>query len=102
MGNKKKPQPQSSGSGPRPDLLKEVDKVRPSRVFGKKVRVPVRVQTAADLWLDMFMEFSAILLGSEHFQTHGIHNTGMVIPSAAMLADEALAKFQDRWPGVEI
>ena len=61
-----------------------------------KVRIPREISSAASLWLDFFQEFADIAVA----ESPGAGGDQLAIGRARILADHALAAFQDRFPGV--
>lgn len=64
-------------------------------LFKRVGKVPRSVMSAADLWLDMYMQFADTLLMRES------GNDLQQVSRAAQLADMALDIYQQRWPNVD-
>ena len=64
-----------------------------------KVRIPREISSAASLWLDFFQQFCDRTVddaGASHTADKA------AVERARILADHALAAFQDRFPGVHL
>lgn len=69
---------------------------QPSSPFPRKSPpIPGQVRDAAGLWLEMFMGFIGVLVDPEQ---SGLDP--LVAHRARVLADQALAEYENRWPGV--
>ena len=61
-----------------------------------RVRIPREVESASSLWLDFFQQFSDSTIAD----SPGTTGDQLAIGRARILADYALAAFQERFPGV--
>ena len=60
------------------------------------IRIPREISSAASLWLDFFQQFADSTIAD----SPGVSGDQQAIGRARILADYALAAFQDRFPGV--
>jgi len=74
---------------------KPVEEILFTRDTGKKV--PVKVQDAADLWLDLFTNIAGMTALDPENPTPGMTRE-MWLDEAAILADHALSLYESRWP----
>ncbi len=65
----------------------------------KRIRIPHQVQSAGELWLEFFSQFCDIVIDRDSVPSRPITDE-LCIDRARILADRALAAFQDRFPGV--
>ena len=65
-------------------------------LFKRTTTVPRRVVSAADLWLELFIEYSDEVLRENHERP-----ALWIMYRASELADAALDVYQNRWPNVE-
>ena len=61
-----------------------------------KIRIPREISSAADLWLDFFQQAIDFTVS----ESPGAGGDQLAIGRARVIADHALAAFQDRFPGV--
>ncbi len=64
----------------------------------KRIRIPHQVQSAGELWLEFFGQFCDLVV--DNHETWNTRKDMEAIDRARILADRALAAFQDRFPGV--
>lgn len=64
--------------------------------FARTPRVPRRVESAARLWLDFFVDYSLGLVAHEPREPYQV-----TLERARDMADKGLELFQERWPKVE-
>jgi hypothetical protein len=77
---------------------KPVEEILFTRDNGK--RVPIRIQDAADLWLDMFMNIAGMTAperSESHFKVDA-DNQRLWLLSSAECADYGLELYESRWP----
>ncbi len=89
---------------PRPNGKKKRRSSREARsVFSpKRIRIPHQVQSAGELWLEFFGQFCDLVIDHDGPVTTELVmvKDQQAIDRARILADRALAAFQDRFPGV--
>ncbi len=66
--------------------------------FHKAPRLPDRMKGSADLWLELFQEFTALLIPEGAQLPQALAS----LDNARIVTDRALEIFETRWPGADL
>lgn len=75
---------------------KSLPKPKGPNPFRRAPRLPDRMQGSAELWLELFMDFSSRLIDD------ATGNALSKLDTAKELADRALEIYETRWPGAKL